>query len=70
MDFLDELGSRVAWGEWEDYCSIALCRYRNVKCYAGAGFSSLDSTPCMVEDALGQLTESRGTNEGSFQSCI
>ncbi|PYJ88320.1 MAG: hypothetical protein DME71_13355 [Verrucomicrobia bacterium] len=66
MDLLDELESRVVCGhggEWEHYCSIAVCWYRNVKCYAGAGFSSLDSTPFLVENVLGQLTESRGANE-------
>jgi hypothetical protein len=38
-------------------------RHRNVKCYAGKDFGSLDSTPSVVENVLGQLTESRGTNE-------
>jgi len=35
---------------------------RNVKRHAGTGFSILDSS-LMVENLLGQLTESRGTNE-------
>jgi hypothetical protein len=38
-------------------------RSGNVKCYAGKDFGSLDSTPSVVENVLGQLTESRGTNE-------
>ena len=38
-------------------------RHRNVKCHPGKGFWSLDSTSSVVENVLGQLTESRGTNE-------
>jgi hypothetical protein len=31
-------------------------RHRNVKCHAGKDFCSLDSTPSVVENVLGQLT--------------
>jgi hypothetical protein len=39
-------------------------RDRNAKCNAGKDFWSLD--PSAVENVLGQLTESRGTNEDRF----
>jgi hypothetical protein len=39
-------------------------RDRNVKCNAGKDFWSLD--PSAVENVLGQLTESRGTDEDRF----
>jgi len=62
---LDELESRVVCGDGrsQHYCSIAARQYRNVKCYVGTGFSSLDLAFFMVKNALDQLTESRGSNE-------
>ena len=64
MDLLDELGSRVVCGD-RAIETLLLDRglpVRNVKRHAGTGFSSLDSS-FHGRNLLGQLTESRGTNE-------
>jgi hypothetical protein len=55
---------REAWGRLE---SVPRRRrnaglHRTVK-YHGKDFWSLDPAPSVVENVLGQLTESRGTNE-------
>ena len=64
MDLLDELESRVVCGD-RAMGTLLLDRgvpVRNVKRHARTSFSSLDRA-FMVENLLGQLTESRGTNE-------
>ena len=64
MDLIDELKTRIICGHGA-MGTLLLDRglpVRNVKRHAGTGFSILDSS-LMVENLLGQLTESRGTNE-------
>jgi methionine synthase I (cobalamin-dependent) len=64
VDLIDELKTRIICGDGAMGTLLLDCGLpvRNVKRHAGAGFSSLDSS-LMVENLLGQLTESRGTNE-------
>ncbi len=64
MNLLEELQTRIVCGDGA-MGTLLLDRglpVRNVKRHAGTGFSSLDSS-FHGRNLLGQLTESRGTNE-------